>query len=55
VAIQGKPVRSTEDLVRIVVGSMVPGETATFTVIRDGERIKVPVKLTERPTNPDAG
>jgi S1-C subfamily serine protease len=49
VAIDGIPVRSAEDVVRMVAERLVPGETATFTVVRDGRRVNVPVKLDERP------
>jgi len=49
VAIDGIPVRSAEDVVRIVAERLVPGETATFTVVRGGRRLAVPVKLDERP------
>jgi 2-alkenal reductase len=55
VAIDGRPVRSTEDLVRIVAGELFPGEEVEFTVVRDGERVVVPVVLGERPTDPDVG
>jgi len=54
IAIDGTPVRSTEDLVRIVVAGMAPGQTAKFTIIRDGRRLLVPVTLGERPVNPSA-
>jgi S1-C subfamily serine protease len=49
VAIDGIPVRSAEDVVRIVAERLVPGETATFTVVRGGRRLVVPVKLDARP------
>jgi S1-C subfamily serine protease len=55
VAINGEPVRSTEDLVRIVAGALFPGERAEFTVVRDGARRTVPVVLADRPTDPDVG
>jgi S1-C subfamily serine protease len=55
VAINGTPVRSTEDLGRIVSGELFPGETAQFTVVRDGERLTIPVVLADRPLDPDAG
>jgi 2-alkenal reductase len=54
VAIQGRRVENTEDLVRIVGGELFPGEAVEFTLIRDGERLVVPVVLAERPANPDA-
>jgi S1-C subfamily serine protease len=49
VSIDGVPVRNAEDVVRVVAERLVPGETATFTVIRGGRRVEVPVKLDERP------
>ncbi len=49
VAIAGVPVRNAEDLVRVVAERLVPGETATFTVVRGNRRVDVPVKLDERP------
>lgn len=55
VAINGRDVRSTEDLVRIVAGELYPGEEAEFTVVRDGERLIVPVVLRDRPTDPADG
>lgn len=55
VAIAGQRVRSAEDLVRVVTQRLRPGETAVFTVIRDGRRMLVPVKLDERPTIPESG
>jgi S1-C subfamily serine protease len=50
VAINGDVVATTEDLGRIVATTLVPGETASFTVVRDGKRVAVPVVLGERPT-----
>jgi 2-alkenal reductase len=49
VAINGVPVRSAEDVVRIVAERLVPGETARFTVVRGSRRRVVPVTLDERP------
>jgi S1-C subfamily serine protease len=54
VAIDGQRVRTTEDMIRIVTGSLEPGDTATFTVVRDGARVGVPVTLGERPLDPSA-
>ena len=39
IAIDGRRVSSSEDLVRIVSGRLFPGQTARFTVLRDGERL----------------
>jgi S1-C subfamily serine protease len=55
VAIDDRPVRTTEELVRIVAGELYPGEQVEFTVVRDGERAVVSVVLGERPTEPDTG
>jgi S1-C subfamily serine protease len=55
VAIDDRPVRTTEELVRIVAGELYPGEQVEFTVVRDGERVVVPVVLGERPIEPDTG
>lgn len=50
--IEGVEVESAEDVVRIVTSSL-PGETATFTVLREGERVDVDVRFGERPANPE--
>ena len=39
VAIDGLPVRSAEDVVRIVTERLLPGETAAFTVVRGRHRL----------------
>ena len=49
VAIDGIPVRSAEDVVRIVAEHLAPGETAAFTVVRGHRRLTVPVELDMRP------
>ncbi|HEX6761847.1 MAG TPA: trypsin-like peptidase domain-containing protein [Gaiellaceae bacterium] len=49
VAIDGIPVRSAEDVVRIVAERLEPGETAAFTVVRGHRRLTVPVELDTRP------
>jgi 2-alkenal reductase len=49
VAIEGTPVASSSDVIRIVSG-LDPGQTAPFSIVRkDGSRKTVPVKLVERP------
>ncbi|HKD31869.1 MAG TPA: trypsin-like peptidase domain-containing protein [Gaiellaceae bacterium] len=50
VAIAGRPVRSSEDVVRIVTDRLAPGQLATMTVVRDGKRLQIPVRLAERST-----
>jgi 2-alkenal reductase len=49
VAIGNSAIRDADDLVRIVSETLVPGQIARFTVLRDGRRLVVPVKLGERP------
>ena len=49
VAINGLPVRSASDLVRIVASRLLPGQIARFAVVRDGRRLVVPITLTTRP------
>ena len=48
VAINGTPVRRADDVVRIVSSSLNPGDVAAFTIVRDGQRRRVAVTLTER-------
>jgi 2-alkenal reductase len=52
VAINDVPVRSAEDVVRVIAEQLSPGETATFTVVRGSDRRDVEVVLAERPPNP---
>ena len=52
VAIEGRPVRSADDLVRIVSEELYPHEVVKFTIVRDGKRRTVSVRLGERPANP---
>jgi S1-C subfamily serine protease len=49
VAINGIPVTSAEDVVRIVAERLLPGEVARFTVVDGKQRRVVPVTLTARP------
>jgi S1-C subfamily serine protease len=49
VAIDGIPVESAEDVVRIVASRLVPGERARFTVVHGASRRDVSVTLRERP------
>jgi S1-C subfamily serine protease len=48
VDIDGRPVRSADDLVRIVSFSLKPNDLAVFTIVRDGQQKKVAVTLEER-------
>jgi S1-C subfamily serine protease len=54
VAINDETVRTSEDLGRIVASSLFPGETASFTIIRQGKRIAIPVVLGDRPDEASA-
>ena len=49
VAIDGVPVRDSEDVVRIVATRLYPGQIARFTLVRGHARRVVNVKLGERP------
>ena len=48
VEIDGRPVQSADDVVRIVSFSLRPKEVSVFTVVRDGRRKKLAVTLAER-------
>jgi 2-alkenal reductase len=48
VAVDGLPVASASDLVRIVANTLRPGETAVFSVVRTSGRRTVAVKLAAR-------
>jgi S1-C subfamily serine protease len=48
VAIDGVPVRSADDLVRIVTNTLRPAQTAVFTVVRGGRRHAIAVRLVAR-------
>jgi 2-alkenal reductase len=53
-AIGGEPVRTAEDVSRIITDKLLPGQVVPFTVLREGSRREVvSVKLAERP--PSAG
>ena len=52
VAIDGQPVRSAEDVVRLVTERLAPGQVAKFTIYRGSDRQTAEVKLGERPANP---
>ena len=53
VAIDRTPVRSADDVVR-EISERLPGQTAALTIVRDGEREVVRVRLGSRPTAPEA-
>jgi S1-C subfamily serine protease len=48
VAIDGKPIRSADDVVRVVTFQLRPGAVATFTIVRGGQRKIVAVTLGHR-------
>jgi 2-alkenal reductase len=49
VAIDGRPVRSADDLVRIVSERLEPGQQSDFEIVRGDEHKTVAVRLAERP------
>ncbi len=51
VAIDGHPVHSADDLVRIVSERLEPGQQITFEVMRGGKRQAIAVKLGKRPSS----
>jgi 2-alkenal reductase len=51
VALAGHPVRSSEDVVRIVTDDLSPGQVTKITVLRDGKRLQIPVRLAKRSTS----
>ena len=55
VAIDGKPVRRADDLVRIVSFDLRPGTVAVFTIVRNGRQKTVAVTLGDRAKAPPAG
>jgi 2-alkenal reductase len=52
VAVDGKPVRSAEDVVRAVNQQRFPGDEIRLTVLRGSERINLTAILGDRPANP---
>jgi 2-alkenal reductase len=52
IAIDGHPVESAEDVVRVVTEQLVPGQTVHLTLLRGNDRIVVTLLLGERPANP---
>ena len=52
VAIDGHPVGSAEDVVRVITEQLVPGQTVHLTLLRGSERLVVGLLLGERPANP---
>jgi len=52
VSIAGRPVRSAEDVVRVVTEQLSPGQSVPVAFIRGGQKHRVTVTLQERPANP---
>jgi 2-alkenal reductase len=52
VRIGDRDIRSADDLVGVVSERLAPGQVVEFTVVRDGKRIVLPVRLGERPRRP---
>jgi S1-C subfamily serine protease len=52
VAIDGRPVKSAEDVVRAITQRLVPGQRVELTFVRDGDERTVTVVLGERPETP---
>jgi 2-alkenal reductase len=52
IAIDGHPVGSAEDVVRVVTEQLVPGQTVRLTLLRGNDRLVVTLLLGERPANP---
>ena len=48
IAIDGRPIRRADDVVRIVSFALKPNDVTVFTIVRDGHRRKVAVTLGER-------
>jgi S1-C subfamily serine protease len=48
IGINGRPVRDADDVVRIVSTQLKPGQVATFTILRDGQRKTIAVRLGTR-------
>jgi 2-alkenal reductase len=49
VAIDGRSIETAEDVVR-EVSTLLPGERIVFSVVRENERLDVPIELGERPS-----
>jgi S1-C subfamily serine protease len=52
VAVNAEPVETSDDVARVVSLQLLPGDKATLTVLRDGNRRIVPVTLGERSSTP---
>ena len=52
VAIGGRPVRTKDDVARVLISRYEPGDSVAFTIVRDNRRSSVDVRLAERPPRP---
>ena len=52
VAIDGRPVRSADDVVR-EISERLPGQTVAVSIVRDDDRRSVRIRLGSRPTAPE--
>ena len=55
VAIGGSPVRSKDDVARLLISRYEAGDTVPFAIVRDNRRMSVRVRLAERPPRPATG
>ena len=55
VAVDGEPVASVAELETYLETNAQVGETVTLTVVRDGQRLEVPLEVAEEPLNWEAG
>lgn len=49
IAVDGHPVKEFSDLLSYMILNKAPGDVITFTILRDGEQMEVPVTLGSRP------
>jgi S1-C subfamily serine protease len=52
VAVNGRPVASASDFVRIVTNELRPGQTSVVSVLRAGRTRSIAVRLGSRPADP---
>ena len=55
VSVDGRLVRSAGELVGIISQQLRPGRVAVFSVVRGNNRLRIPLKLGERPEEPTNG
>jgi S1-C subfamily serine protease len=54
VAVDGLPIRSADDVLRMVSNRLAPGQRATLTIYRGSQKRRVTLVLGRRPANPPA-